>query len=208
MKKILCLLILPLFFACEEETEDNSEVDPQELRKELRATEVEVGIAQIKDFEYLVNTSGKIEANREIILPFEKSAVITKLNVTNAQVVRENQTLAELENEDEKMALRKAKIALEANYVKFQDDSLIRGSVEFNDVIMRNLELNSGITSAKINIEEAELNLEKTFIKAPISGVIANLVTREGGMASSGKEFCRIYDPNRCISCIKKFGKL
>ncbi len=199
MKKILCLLILPLFFACEEETEDNSEVDPQELRKELRATEVEVGIAQIKDFEYLVNTSGKIEANREIILPFEKSAVITKLNVTNAQVVRENQTLAELENEDEKMALRKAKIALEANYVKFQDDSLIRGSVEFNDVIMRNLELNSGITSAKINIEEAELNLEKTFIKAPISGVIANLVTREGGMASSGKEFCRIYDPNSLV---------
>ena len=199
MKNILWLLILPLVFACEEETEDNSDVDPQEIRKELRATEVEVGYAQIKDFEYLVNTSGNIEANREIIIPFEKSAVIKKLNVTNAQVVKENQTLAELENEDEIMALRKAQVALESSYVKFKDDSLIRGSVEFTDMIIRNLELSSGITTAKMNIEEAQFNLEKTFIKAPISGVIANLSTREGGMASSGKEFCRIYDPNTLV---------
>ncbi|MFC2187730.1 efflux RND transporter periplasmic adaptor subunit [Fulvivirgaceae bacterium LMO-SS25] len=199
MKKILCLLILPLFFACEEETEDSSEVDPQELRKELRATEVEVGFAQIKDFEYLVNTSGKIEANREIILPFEKSAVIKKLNVVNAQVVRENQTLAELENEDEKMALRKAKMSYDQSYVNFQNDSLNYGSGQFTEVIKRNLELKNNIVSARLNIEEAELNLEKTFIKAPISGVVANLMTREGGMASGGNEFCRIYDPNSLV---------
>lgn len=199
MKKILCLLILPLFFACEEEKEDNSDVDAQAIRKELRATEVEVGFAQIKDFEYLVNTSGKIEANREIILPFEKSAIIKKMNVANAQVVRENQTLAELENEDEIMAVRKAKMNLEQNYVNFQNDSLNFGSGQFTEVIRRNLELRNNILSARINIEEAELNLEKTFIKAPISGVVANLVTREGGMASSGKEFCRIYDPNSLV---------
>jgi len=199
MKKILWLLILPLVFSCDEEKEDNSDVDAQAIRKELRATEVEVGYAQIKDFEYLVNTSGKIEANREIILPFEKSAIIKKLNVSNAQVVRENQTLAELENDDEIMAVRKARITLDQNYVNFQNDSLNFGSGQFTDIVRRNLELRNNVVGAKISIEEAELNLEKTFIKAPISGVIANLLTREGGMASSGKEFCRIYDPNSLV---------
>ncbi len=199
MKKILWLLILPLAFACEEEKEDNTEVDPQAIRKELRATDVEVGFAQIKDFEYLVNTSGKIEANREIILPFEKSSVIKKLYVINAQIVKENQTLAELENEDEIMALRKARITYEQNYVNFQNDSLTYGSGQFTDIVRRNLELKNNIIGANLSIEEAELNLEKTIIKAPISGVIANLMTREGGMASSGKEFCRIYDANSLI---------
>jgi len=50
-----------------------------------------------------------------------------------------------------------------------------------------------------LNIKEANMTIRDKTITAPMAGVVANLEIREGGMASSGKEFCRIYDPNSLV---------
>jgi membrane fusion protein, multidrug efflux system len=199
MKKFLVLFLAFTVFACKDEKEKKDEVDYQDIRKDLSPTEVETGLVQLKDFEYRVNTSGKIEASREVIIPFMTNGLISNLSVRNGQRVSAGVVMVQLENEKEKLNLEKAEIQLENSRVSYKSEALSRTRGEISEEIKRTLELSTGIVANEINLREAQMNFDNTFVKAPISGVVANMDIKEGGMANSGKEFCRIYDPNSLV---------
>lgn len=192
--------MLPIFVilaACNEPSEEKEEeVDYKEIRKELKATEVEVANAVIKDFEILVNTTGKIEADREVIIPMSASGLITKLTIKNGQRVQAGQILAEIENEKEQLNYTRAKYSLERAWIDFASDSIGYMGREFTEEIRNSLLLKYQIPSLQISLREAEIALEDKILRAPMSGVVANLEIREGGMAKAGSELCRIYEPN------------
>jgi RND family efflux transporter MFP subunit len=195
---LFALLILGLV-SCDEEKEDQEEVDFKEIRNELKATEVEVATAMRKDFELLVNTTGKIEAEREVIIPFSASGMIEQMPIRNGQIVQKGQMLAQLETERDLLGLERAITALERAIFSYQQDSIGVNVADWNETIADNKRKNAGIPEIELNIKEANMTIRDKTITAPMAGVVANLEIREGGMASSGKEFCRIYDPNSLV---------
>jgi RND family efflux transporter MFP subunit len=54
----------------------------------------------------------------------------------------------------------------------------------------------SGLLSAQIAVREAERNLEKTEIKAPIAGAIADLQVKKGSLVNAGDEVCLVLSTN------------
>lgn len=193
---IFMLSALLFFTACEEEKAEQEEVDYKEIQNELKATEVEVATALRKDFELLVNTTGKVEASKEVIIPFEAGGIIEAMSIKNGQLVREGQVLAQLETEKDQLNLERAYASLERALFTFEQDSIGVNARDWNETIADNKRKNAGIPEIRLNIKEAEMTLRDKTIKAPMSGVIANLEIREGNIASAGKELCRIYDPN------------
>ena len=56
------------------------------------------------------------------------------------------------------------------------------------------VEARSGLSEARAAEERARLNLDRTIIRAPFSGVVADLVLTEGQLLSTGETVCSLVD--------------
>jgi RND family efflux transporter MFP subunit len=61
---------------------------------------------------------------------------------------------------------------------------------------MDQLKSKSGLFSAEIDLKEAELEIEKSTVKAPISGRVADLKIKKGSLVSNGEDFMEIINTN------------
>ena len=192
---LLFLATISVFWGCKPEKTVVEEPDIESLRKEVKPTEITIANATYRPFEFLINSSGVIVSETEVRVAFQGSGYLEQLQVRNGQRVKKGQVLGRLEHTREKLAVEKAKINLANAQVKYSSDSMAYGS-NFSQTIQRNLELQSGLSAAKISLAEAQVNLEHTVIQAPVPGVVASLEEKQGNLVSSGKELCVIYDPD------------
>lgn len=182
-----------LCLACKEQKEEIEQVDQESLRKQVQPTEVKVATAEYRPFEFLVSATGTIESEYELEIIFETSGYLEKLSIENGQRVKKGQVIGQLQNEKERFALEKAQVSYDKAYLNYRNDSITRGADISKDVI-NTFELNSGMKDARINLREAQINLENTIIKAPSDGIIVDLKLKEGSLVSAGKVLCSIYD--------------
>lgn len=182
-----------LCLACKDQTVKVEEVDQEALRKQVQPTEVKVATAEYRPFEFLVSATGTIESDYELEIIFETSGYLKELNIENGQRVKKGQVIGQLQNDKEKFALEKAQVAFDKAYLNYRNDSIARGS-NINKDVTNTFELNSGMKGARIDLREAQINLENTIIKAPSDGVIVDLETKEGSLVSAGKVLCSIYN--------------
>lgn len=200
MRKVVLLFLIctVVLTGCKQQKTTFEEPDTEALRQEIKPTEVQTAFAELRPFEFRVNSSGVIESENELKITFQASGYLEKLMVTNGQRVKSGQLLAELENDREELSLEKANLAVEIAEVAYETDSLAR-TTNFTPRIKRTLELNSGLRTARVSYKEAELNLENTRLEAPISGIISQIEERQGNIVSSGKELGLIYDPDNLM---------
>ncbi|MFT6216580.1 MAG: RND family efflux transporter MFP subunit [Roseivirga sp.] len=189
------VLLIFLSLGCKQQKTVVEEPDLETLRKQVKPTEVEIGNAEYRPFEFLINATGTIESIYELKINFESSGYLQKLSIRNGQKVKKGQVIGLLENRNEKFALEKAQVAYEKAHLSYRSDSISRGTDISKDVI-NTFELNSGLKDARINLREAEINLENTIIKAPTDGIIVDLEFKQGSLVSAGNTLCSIYDPN------------
>lgn len=195
-------LFLVLVLACQSENESIEEPDVESLRQQVKPTEVRTAPALIKPFEILINATGQLSAKQEVKLHFNSSGFLQQLNIQNGQQVLQGILLAALENGREQLSYKKALASYEAAKVNYDNDSIAYGS-KLTELIRKNLALKNGVTSARLNLEEAQLNLNNTIITAPFSGLITGLEQKEGNLVSSGKELCTLYDPRQLLLTAK-----
>lgn len=194
---IATIALALLAFSCSEPEQTFEEPDREALRNQVKPTEVITAPARLAPFEFRINASGNLESAEELKVTFQGSGYLEKLEIGNGQMVKAGQVLAELENTDQEIALQKARLAYEKAKVQFSDDSL--GYSTLTPAARENLLLKSGLRDAEISLKEAQLNLEKTIVKAPISGRIAGLEEKAGNIVSSGNDLCVIYAPNQLV---------
>jgi membrane fusion protein, multidrug efflux system len=199
------LLVFIFFWSCTEEEAKSEEVPMETFREEVKPTGVRVGNSERKSFDYLINATGKIEAAEQIQIVVEKTGYLIELLVEEGQFVNAGDLIAKLDNSESRFQLEKAKVDLRSaqaqyqheragspsRYVEIGDDSV--SLLEFDELI----KAKSGLLKAEIDIREAELNLEKSAIKAPISGTVADVMVRKGSMVNSGDELCEIISSNQ-----------
>ena len=184
-----------LLFGCKQQKTEVEEPDVESIRKEIKPTEVETALAVRRPFEYRVNSSGTIASANELKITFRGNGILENLKAANGLRMRKGALLAELENDKEELAVQKAIMARDNAQVEFESDSIAYG-VKLSPKIKTNLMLRSGLGTAKLNLQEARINLENTKVLAPISGVLAEIEQKQGNVVSSGEELGIIYDPD------------
>ena len=207
---ILAVSLMALLSGCSQPKEKIEEPDVQSLRSQVKPTEVLTAMARFQTFEFRINATGNLASANELKVTFQGSGYLEKLNLRNGQMVRAGQILAELENTNEVFAMEKARLSYEKAYVSFRNDSL--GRTRITDEAVNTLELSSGLKDARVNLREAQINLEKTIVKAPISGMVAELKEKQGNSVSAGETLCVIYAPDQLVLTAKiiesDFGRI
>jgi RND family efflux transporter MFP subunit len=203
-----CALAL-LFFSCSKAEESSQEIAAESFRNEVAATEVRVANAERKSFDYLINATGKLEAQSEAKMIIEQDGYLDDVLVLDGQLVSKGQVLARLNPMEAEFRLEKAKIALikaKAEYEVLKID--FYGVLQSKDpaivrAVEEKIKVNSGWSLAEVELKEAELNLQRCEVRAPISGKVANIKFKEGSLVAKNQEFSQILGTDLLILRVK-----
>ena len=142
----------------------------------------------------VVQTVGKVVAERYADLAFETALPIEQVLVRNGQKVRKGQVLATLDQfklrndmTQKERAVEQAQLRIEQAHLQMQDVIIAHGfdpdkAAQIPSNVTRNSDLKSGYTlsksqlaTAKVQLEAARHDLQSGVLTAPFDGVVANL---------------------------------
>lgn len=203
----LIFFIQPFFISCQSESSDEMKVEVVASHSNIGTTSVvpvQLSESKIQNFPFQILALGKITASIQAKMSFKTSGTIEKILISNGSKVKESQILAILENEQQKIVLQQAKdilldARLELNKLVLEYGGKDRDTNSVSKRILENIKSKSGLNKALTNLRDAQLKLENTFIKAPYSGVIANLKTKEFNPSTSNEPFCVILSHENLV---------
>nr|MBI1232272.1 efflux RND transporter periplasmic adaptor subunit [Cytophagales bacterium] len=196
----LPLLLVGIFYGCGSEPEKGEEIPMESFREEVQPTTVMVSKSALKSFDFLINATGKIEASEQVMVIVQRQGYLQQLLISEGQYVTAGETIAQLDVTDSQFELEKAEIELRSRLADYENQKLGYPSFYTTENIDstrlseldERLKASSGALSAEIGLREAQLNLEKSTIKAPISGTVADLKIKKGSLVNSGDEICEL----------------
>jgi len=191
----LILLIVFSFFSCGEK-KGNSESLSSTIVKNRKKTNVIATIVDKTGFNKQIVANGKVEVLKKNKLKFKSNNIIQSLNIYNGKKVTKGQILATLENSLQSIELEKAKISLSKAKNLLEKEKINYGEENLTNKRLNALLLKSGVLEAKNNLKKANLEYSNTVLKAPFSGIIANLDKKKGDYISPSEILCTIIDPN------------
>ncbi len=184
---------------------------------------VETELVKRRTITEIVSASGKIQPEVEIKISSDVSGEIIEVFISEGDKVEQGELLLKIKPDIYKSILERANASLssakanllksmaqfseiEANYFRkmglYYDDAISKSEFEQIESTYKVAKLNIesseyAITSAKASLKEAQENLDKTLIYAPISGTISRLNVELGervvGTAQmSGTELLRL----------------
>ncbi len=144
-------------------------------------------------------SNGKLYAVRKADLSFRIAETIDRIEVKNGTMVQANQLVASLDNFLLKNDLQRAKQNLEKARLELQDQLIMQGfsmkdTGRISPEVLKSLRIKSGYEEALSQRDLAEYNLLNSELRAPFSGIIANLEARAKNRAVVGNTFCTIID--------------
>lgn len=202
-------LFLVLAFSCEEKAEKVEEAPTESFRNEVAATEVRIASAERKSFDYLINATGKLEAESEVMAVIEQAGYIIELPIREGQVVTKGQVIARLDPTEAELRLQKATISMRNANAEFESMKMGFESVFNSDdeerkaIIEEQLKAKSGLFLAEVELKEAQFLLTRCEVRAPISGKVADLKFKAGSLVSSSQELCEILGNQGLVLKVK-----
>ena len=197
-KTIITLFTISIYFACQPaKTEENGR---ETEHKHIAGQEiiVKTDIAKKEAFKKELISNGKLTAIKKANLHFITGGLLRKINIKNGSFVQKGQILAQLENTEQQNNYLSAKAVLEKANLEKQALLLeYAGSTDtasLSATIKKNLAVRSGYNAALVNLKQANYNLEKTVLKAPFSGKIANLKLKAHNLINSSDIICTLLD--------------
>ena len=161
--------------------------------------------AGITDFNYLIQSNGKVIPAHEQKVTASTSGKVIYCALQNDHLVSSNAILVKLDTRDLDIKLQKARAALFNSNLNYRSDllsqeSLLKGrGQEIIDTVHRKLKSNSGLTDAELDMEAILLEKEKCITKAAFAGNIASVKVNKGMFVNTGDELFTIYSHNSLL---------
>lgn len=160
-----------------------------------RVINVEVVRVEPRTFTERIRLTGTVQANQDVTISAEESGVVREILVDKGNRVRVGEPLFRLDDEllraqvDQARALADlARETWERRERLYEEDQV--GSE------LAYLEAKFASEQASANLRLLEARLERTVIKAPISGVLDSREIEVGSMVAAGTRVARIVDSN------------
>ncbi len=181
-------------------TGEDSTPPPAERLKALSSVPFAV---KVKTLRATVKTPylevrGRTQADTRVEIPSETTGVVRKRPTTEGMFVRKGDLLCALERGAREARVLQANAALAQANIDYEAASKLnnRGFSAANRVIA----LKATRDAAKAQLQEAELELERTEIRAPIDGIIETPLTDVGAMLDLGKVCATIMAPDPMLA--------
>ncbi len=172
---------------------NKAEIDSHKVVKttteSIAVTVAEVGM---QSAEKALNLVGTAEAMQDVMVASEAAGKITEISFKLGDYVTKGQVLARVDDRYKKLAVDNAQI----NYNKFEEDvkryQALREGDAVSETQLRDIKV--GYESAKIQLEQAQKQLEDTYIRAPFSGYITSKEIDLGKYVSASGAVAGIAD--------------
>ena len=175
-------------------------------KKEEEKPKVKVYKVDKENFIHVMNSLGTVTAKSKVNLRFEVNGVIDAVNVKEGDSVREGGVIAEIVHTDaelkvdfRKSKLKEAKIE-EKNWrvkVKMNKELLDAGAItqnKYDESVFAQKRAKQAAKSAKIELQSAEAELNKTFLQSPIDGIVGEIKAFKGEFVTSQKQIFSIME--------------
>ncbi len=176
-------------------TDKDAGKDGKDGKKQDTAVPVEVAKVARRPIAASYSGTASLDAPGEAQVVSKASGIVLEILTEEGQRVHKGQVLARLDNEHQRLQVEQAAAAvrkLESNYERSQKMVAAKlVSTEANDQIRYDLE------SARAALHIAQLELSYTTITAPISGVVAQRMVKQGNLVALNAPLFRIVDDSR-----------
>lgn len=199
---IFPLLLLFILSGCGDKKKEKPKEEELKARIEKKEEKLEVRVAKVKlgRFEMELVSNGKANARMKALLNFEVNDVVAKVYVKNGDHVKAGDPLVSVDSykstqslQEAFLGLKKAELELR-NRLMGEDIKSIADTGRIDSQRLHTIMLQCGYTSAKNSYEKAQHDYENITVKAPFSGVIADLEAREYNPSSTYKSLCTLID--------------
>lgn len=144
----------------------------KEAKIETKSIAVSVASVQKETPETNISMTGTVEASQEVMVASKASGEITNINFKLGDYVTKGKVLARVDNAYNKLTLENARI----NYNKYQEDlqryKTLRTGDAVSETQLRDIKV--AYENAKVQLKQAQKQLEDTYIRAPFSGYITS----------------------------------
>lgn len=147
-----------------------------------------------------INLPGSIEPWTKLNIMAEVGGTITEIFVQEGDTVKAGDTLAKIDPRDYKISLTRAEAAYRLAKANYNRDRKVyaKGVIPVSQLEAQE----TSLQTARADMENAKLLLERCTIKAPISGVINRLDGKIGLLMSVGDPLAEILEINRVKAVI------
>lgn len=171
---------------------NNGEEESENDENEQLVIPVEVSNVSRGDISAYYANTATLDAEQEATVVSKVRGIINEIYVEEGDEVKAGQTLAKIEDDQYRIEAARAKATLD----RLQNDFLRNKELFEKNLIAAETFQNSRYEyeSQKAAYELAELNLEYTAIKSPISGVISERFVKAGNMIGTDQQVFRVTD--------------
>jgi multidrug efflux system membrane fusion protein len=135
---------------------------------------------------------GKTQSKRTVEVRAETSGRIVERPVERGSVVTEGDVLCQISVEDRYVALVEAKAALVQARMEYEGSlSLKERGFQSDTAIAQN---KARLAAAEAELKRSELDIERTFVRAPFAGVVEELHQEVGDYVTSGAACVTVVD--------------
>jgi membrane fusion protein (multidrug efflux system) len=190
-----------LLVSCNEKDKDEQEINAPIAVGELAPTPVKTAFASYTNFQYLIQSNGKLKSLKEQTIVSETDGEVMVCKAFDGSQVVKGGVILQMETTKVKFRLDRANLN-EFNANKEYESQLLSYEnllkdkrEEEGNAIRQKLKISSGLAGAQQDIKEATYDLSKSVIAAPFSGRLADVNVQLGKYLHSGQTLFRIYDP-------------
>ena len=161
------------------------------------AVPVEGAVVQRGTFVLWVSAEGQAAAMRRAPLHAQVTGPVIEVPVREGAWVSAGDVIARIDPVEYEISRKEAQGALEQAEASYQDLTLGDETIDDPEILavrQAQARIRSGLAGAEARLEQAKYNLEKTVIRAPYSGRLANLVVDVGTRLSVNDSVATVVD--------------
>ena len=158
---------------------------------------VVAGEAADGDLVLTINTTGQVRSDSEGRIRSEVAGTVSRVLVRPGERVRRGQVLVELDPRPFDLDLAEAEVALQQSLQQYQDlyrpDSAATGIMP-NQTRLDAFVIRSGLAAARVRLDRAKLNRERSAITAPFNGTVDRVAAVLGDRITAGQDVGTLVD--------------
>ena len=189
---VLLLVVLALGGGCTRSESNAKTENNQNQSKAVKVSVVRVEPAPVKDILVL---PGETEAWQDVRVAADAVGRVEWIGPKEGQTVKEGDLIAKIDVAALKAALDRAEAAL-----KLAEDLYQRRYRLFEKNIINQEELDKSATErtlARANFRQMQIEYERGFLKAPLTGMVNHLFLDEGEFVDKGKPFADLVNVDK-----------
>lgn len=164
---------------------------------ERASVRVGVSDSRAEAIKRMVAVSARTQPNRVVEVRGEVEGRVTAINAERGAFVREGASIARIDMRDRQARLEQAQAQLEQHRIQYEAAQNLRGQNLTSEVQIA--EARARLVSSQAALQQIELEIERTQIRAPFDGVVQERSVEIGDFVRIGDSIAEFVDTDPII---------